>query len=401
MKITRPRAVIIALLFLAAALIAYGFLPDPIEVEVGAATLAGMQITVNEEGRTRVVERYQISAPVSGRLLRVPFKAGDTVESGMVVARIIPAPPAPLDRRRREEAQARVAMARAAIDVATARIQAAETAADFAGSAFARAERLSNQGHISEEELESADQRRALALAELETTRKSLIVAEFDLEMALAAVQWQQESEDEIPHEILLIRAPVSGSILTLYQESEMVVVAGAPILEIGDPNGLEVVIDVLSTDAVRIPVGAPVHLHFWGGENALPARVRRIEPSAFTKISALGVEEQRVNVIADFQADPEDFSRLGNGFRVEARIVVWEEPAVLQVPAGTIFRDGSTWGVFAIENGRATLRRVEVGHSTGLQTQILSGLSEGDRVVRYPSDKLRDGSRVRLRDTR
>jgi HlyD family secretion protein len=352
-------------------------------------------VTVDEEGRTRVRNRYVVSAPVAGALRRIEWKAGAPVEAGKtLLAELEPAGADLLDARSQVQAEARVRAAQSARDVASAQRERAAAAFALARSDLARAKDLLTQGAISQQTFDDAATRERTTAQEDRAAGFALQVAGFELEQAQALLLRGKPEGSGVPAE-LPIFSPVNGRVLRVFQESARNVPGGFALLEVGDPTDLEILVEVLSRDGVAIRPGARVFLERWGGEHPLEARVRLVEPSGFTKFSALGVEEQRVNVIADFVDPVEKRATLGDGFRVEARIVTWEGDHVLQVPAGSLFQRGNRWQTFVIVHGRARLREVEVGRSNGLATEVRGGLTEGERVVVYPGDKVSDGVRV------
>jgi HlyD family secretion protein len=379
------------------ALLAYALWPQAVEVEVVTVTRGPMQLTVDEDGKTRVKERYIVSAPLSGQLGRVELHPGDVVEAGKtVLATIQSTDPALLDARLLAEADSRVKAAEAAQEQAVARLDAAREAQHLAEEHFKRAQKLSGTKAISQAEFDNAEHQQRIALVMLRAAEFGHRVSTFELALAQAAfVRTRPNLDSETESQRLEIHSPVDGKVFRVIQESATVVATGKPLIEIGNTRELELEIDVLSADAAQITPGAKVLLEHWGGANPLVARVRLVEPSGFTKISALGVEEQRVNVIADFEEPVERFSTVGDAFRVEARIVVWETADSVKVPSGALFRHGTTWAVFVVSNRRARLRTVRIGHNNGQEAEVLGGLSPGEEVVAYPSDDVRDGVRV------
>lgn len=371
---------------LLAALILAGLWPQPAAVETARVSLGQLRATINEEGKTRVKQRYVVSAPVTGQLRRVSVKAGDEAREGMTVLAVIePLSPGLLDARSRASAEARR-------DTARANAEKAEAARAFAASELRRFEKLHAEKTVSIQELEAAQWREAAAARELAAAQSALRQAEVELvEFGAGANSRTISSLSPIE-----VKAPASGRVLRVLEENARVVVAGTPILELGNPVDLEVVIEVLSRDGATIAPGALVELDQWGGSTALAGRVRHVEPAAFTKVSALGVEEQRVNVIADLVTPPEDRCSLGDHFRVEAHIITWETNQVLKAPSGALIRRGQRWAAFVCETGRARLRLVDVGRSSGTETQIISGLKEGDEVILYPGDRIQDGQRIK-----
>jgi len=369
-----------------------------VPVEVAEVSRGPLRVTVDEEGQTRVRRRYVVAAPTAGRLLRLELDEGDAVPAGGLVARL---EPAPLDPRDEATAEARLRAARAQKSASDARVALAEAALLQAQRDSERAERLREAGAKSDEALELARLKRTEAAQDLEAARFAADAAVHEVEAAQAVLiaarsprpRATNRAPCEEPGSCIDVRAPVAGSVLRVHEESERIVAAGTPLLEVGDPRDVEIVVDVLSADAVKIAAGAPVVIEDWGGEKPLEGRVRLVEPSGFTKVSALGVEEQRVNVVADFVDGP---GALGDGYRVEARVVVWEAPDVLRVPGSALFRRGDAWHIFVVERGTARLRPVEVGHRGGFEAELLGGLEPGERVVLHPSDRVQDGVRVR-----
>jgi HlyD family secretion protein len=369
------------------------WMPAPLAVEMVEAKRGPMLVTVDEEGRTRVKDRYVVSAPLMGNLARIELRPGDTVEPGTVVARIVPLAPPLLDARTRAEAEARVAAASAARKQSYAAIERARTGLEFADKEAARARGLTSSGAVAASALERAE-------LEARTMRENLASAEFgarvadhDLQMAQAVLGRLGNSQAQ--DDQLELTASVRGRVLRVIQQSEGVVQPGTPLLEIGDPGALEIVVAVLTSDAVHIEPRARVQIERWGGDKPLAAHVRLVEPSADTRISALGVEEQRVNVLVDLDAPRSEWARLGDGYRVEARIAVWESKDTLSVPASAVFRRAGSWAVFKVDDGVARVVSIEVGERNPEQVQVTSGLKAGDRVVGHPSERLTDGMTV------
>jgi HlyD family secretion protein len=376
-------------------LIAVGLWPKAVPVEVGKVTRGNLVVTVDEEGMTRVKNRYLVSAPVAGQLRRIEWKAGAVVETGKTVLAVMEASGADfLDVRSQAQAEARVRGAEAAREAAVAQRERARASAKMFNDDLTRLKQLFEQKVLSAQEFDTAQMRATTATQDERAAEFGLQVAEFELQQA-RAVLVRGTAGNSASAEPMVITSPVSGRVLKVYQESARVVTGGLPLLEIGDPTDLEVRIEVLSRDGVAVRPGARVLLEQWGGPEPLTARVRLVEPSAFTKISALGVEEQRVYVIADFTDPLERRATLGDSFRVEARIVTWEGEGVVHAPAGALFQRGSAWRAFVLENGRAQLRDVKVGRTNGLETEVLDGLRENDRVVVYPGDKVTTGTRI------
>jgi HlyD family secretion protein len=368
------------------ALIVIGFRPPPAPVETARVAPGTLRATVNEEGKTRITQRYVVSAPVAGQLRRIPFKAGAEVVAGQTVLAVIdPVSPAMLDARNRALAEARR-------DAAIANLEKATAALRFAASELERFQKLYEAKNISLQELEPAQWRETAAAKDAAAAQSNVRQAEAELaEFAVPA-----DGATNSLRAPVAVKAPASGRILRVFEESARPVAAGTPLVQVGDPADLEVTIEVLSRDGAAIAPGAKVELEQWGGSGLLEARVRLVEPAAFTKVSALGVEEQRVNVIADLVTPFAQRTNLGDNFRVEARIVVWEADQALKVPAGALFRRGRDWAAFVLANGRAELRRVQVGRSGGSEMQILDGLKAGEEVILYPGDRIHEGQRVR-----
>jgi HlyD family secretion protein len=394
----RGKIGMLAIAAIVAAGLAIGFMPRAVPVDLAEVKRAPLVVMVEEEGKTRVSERYTLSAPVAGFVRRIDLDAGDAVKAGQVLAVIEPARSVALDPRARAQAQAQVGAARAALAAAEENARAATAAAQLAQQERIRAESLRQSNFVSEQALDNARTAETRARAAEQAAQHAVRVARFDLETARAAAASTARLQAGGAAELVQVRAPVAAHVLKLLQESEGAVVAGQPLLEIGDPASLEVEVEVLSTHAVMIAPGSKVVLDRWGGEQAVEGRVRVVEPSGFTKISALGVEEQRVRVIVDFSAPREAWQRLGDGYRVEARFVLWEGQDVLQLPTSALFRQGEGWAVFVLGDRRARLTPVEIGQRAGLATEVLSGLAAGDRVVAHPDEKIQDGVRVKPR---
>ncbi len=374
--------------------------PSPLAVDLAVVERGPLEVLVEEDGQTRIREKYVVSTPFTGRLLRVALEAGDIVEAGKtVLAELEPQDPQLLDSRTRAQAEAMVKAAEAGWERAEAALDRARSEEHFAANEYGRVRKLYEKEIITGHEMERIEMIAASAAADLRGAQLGMQIAEFELEQARAALlhtRGAEEGGEDVGR--FSIRAPIDGRVLRVVQESTTVVSAGAPLIELGDPADLEVIVDVLSSEAVRILPGAKVRFEHWGGQEPLQGRVRLVEPAAFTKISALGVEEQRVWVVMDFAESPERLRSLGDGYRVEARVVVWEGEDVLQAPAGALFRAGDSWAVFVVENGRVQLRRIERGQVGSFRSQILEGLEEGERVVLHPGENVRDGVRVEER---
>lgn len=394
----RRRIGLMAFFFIIALMIGYGFWPRPVLVEVAPVARKPLRVTVEEEGRTRVIDRYVVSAPVAGYVRRVRLNVGDAVAQGDPVLELEPLPSNVLDPRSRAQALASVAAAEGSLRAARESVLAAKAEADYAQAELRRISGLRAAKSISEQELDRAESRARQALANLRSSRFAAEVAGHELEAAKTALQYSAAREDGAAHETVVVRSPVGGRVLKRHRESEGVVAAGAPLIEVGDPRALEVEVDVLSADAVRIRPETRVLLERWGGEQPLEGVVRVVEPVGFTKISALGVEEQRVWVIVDFTSPLERWERLGDGYRVVANFILWEGESVLQVPASALFRYGDGWAVFVLDGNRARLREVRLGRRNDLSAEITAGLREGEQVITHPDDTIADGSSVRVR---
>ncbi|KPP88341.1 MAG: type 1 secretion system HlyD family membrane fusion component [Rhodobacteraceae bacterium HLUCCA08] len=405
-KVHRRTRLWLALITLAlvAGAITLALWPRPMMVDFAAVTEGPMEVTIDEEGRTRVGEAYVVSAPVSGTLLRVSVQPGDPVRGGeTVVAHMRPSDPVALDIRTREQARAAVVAAEAALRLAEADLLSADAADDLARSDLERTERLAASGTASQAALDRARGQARSTAAMLETARAAIAMRQAELQSARATLigfddqglaRALEPEDEDIP-----LLAPADGRILRLFQQSETAMGAGTPILEIGDIAGdLEVVAELLSSDAVQVAVGDPVRIEDWGGPDALAGTVARIDPVGVTRVSALGVEEQRVTVVVALTDPPEARAALGHGYRVEARIVVWQAEAALIAPNAALFRHEGGWAVFRAADGAARLTPVGIGRMNGTQAEVLAGLQAGDRIVLYPSAALTDGQAVTQR---
>jgi len=377
----------------------YALLPQPVPVDLASIDRGRLEVTIDEEGIARIRDVFRVSAPVAGRVERLPVEVGDTVyRNTTTVARIHPVDPPFLDVRSRRELEAAVEAARAAVKLAQAQVVAAEAADRLAAADSERAERLAKLGTISARALEKAIADVDTAKAAVEQAKANLALRESELASAEARLiepdQLEGGSRDSC---CMTLRAPVDGTVLTLLTESEQVVTAGAGLLEIGDPTNLEVIVHLLSSDAVNVTEGAAATLDEWGGP-ALAARVRRVDPAAYTKVSALGIEEQRVDAILDLVDPPETWKNLGHDFRVMVHITTWQGD-VIRIPLGALFRQGSDWAVFRVVDGRAVETRIAIGHRTDTIAEVTEGLAPGDTVVLHPSDQVVDGVKVVARE--
>ncbi len=421
------------------AAIVYGMRPQPVPVEAAKATVGGLRVTVEEEGKTRLRSRYVVSAPVSGFMTRLRLKAGDHVNSGDVITRLSPTSAPFLDPRARDTNAARVDVAQGSLEAAQARVRVAQTALEVAQSRVGpleeqqrsaqvdldywrreqqREETLVKTGDLPAQRLDRTRTEIARAEAAVQAAKRTVESARMQIDNSaseLEAVQTQLRpliaevnaaktqlretaARPTAGGESIPVAIPAGGRVIRIIQESEGVVQPGAQLIEVGDANAIEVEVEVLSQDAVQMSPGTRVLLTGWGGTGELEARVRVIEPGGFTKVSALGVDEQRVRVIADITSPETEWKKLGDGYRVEANFVLWEGDKVLQIPANALFRHEAGWAVFAIEGGVAKRRMVEVGHRNGLAAEILSGLKEGDTLVAHPDETVEDGKLVELK---
>jgi HlyD family secretion protein len=380
-----------------AATLGWLLLPGAVPVDFATVERGPLRVAISDEGETRVREVFAVSAPVSGFLRRIEIHAGDPVTAHeTVVARIEPSDPAALDARSAAEARALARSAEAASAHAAAEVRRAQAEEEFARSEHLRIEKLAAEGAASASALDAAARHARVARAALEEARAGLAARRSELDAArarLLAPRARRASADAC--DCVEVLAPVTGSVLRVIRESEGEVRSGEPILEVGDATSLEIAADLLSTAAVHVVPGQRAIITGWGGERALEAAVRRVEPFGVTKVSALGIEEQRVNVLLDLVEPPERWRRLGHGFRVEVNIVVWEANDVLRVPFAALFREGDDWAVFVRSSGRAALRRVEVGRENGIVAEVRSGLREGEEVVAYPSDRVAEEVRL------
>lgn len=396
-NIVRAAAGVIFVLVLLSA-----FWPRPELVDLAVVKQSRLQVTLEEEGETRVRDRFVVSAPLAGRVLRIELEPGDQVIADeTVLATFQPQEPILLDTRSRAEAEANARAARASLERARADRDRAEAEAQFARAEAERFRRLAVERIVSDEELESAELKARSSVEALEAAEYSAQTAAYQLEVARARLL-RGTADGDPPSAAsgnpILLRSPINGVVLRRLRESEAVVPAGEPLLEVGVPDDLEIVADYLSADAVKIRPGDRVVIKDWGGDEPLEGRVRRVEPSGFMKISALGVEEQRVNVIVGLVDPPEARRGLADGFRVELEVILWEEEDVLQVPTGSLFRASDEWAVFVAEGGTARQRPVEIGRRGGLVAEIVGGLEEGDRVILHPGDSIVDGLRIEQR---
>lgn len=374
--------------------VGYGLKSKPIPVETAAVTRGPLTVSVLEEGKTQIRNRYIVSAPVSGHMRRIALKAGDEVRANETVLAVIEPGIAPLlDARNQAQAEAVIAGANAARMQAEEALEMNRTSARFAQASWDRVKSNASQGSISTTDRESIEREALLREREVRAGEFKVKVAGFEVEQAKAALM--QLTVPSGLGSIVEVKAPLSGRVLKVQQESAAIVAAGTALLEVGDPADLEIVAEILSRDAVSITPGAEVLIEQWGGESMLKARVRRIEPAAFTKVSALGVEEQRVIVLSDLDSPPETARALGDRYRVEVRVAIWHEVDVLLVPSGALFREGREWKTFTLNAGKASKVVVQTGRTDGKSTQVVGGLKPGDLVLMHPPDVVTDGCDV------
>ncbi|MCP4315163.1 MAG: HlyD family efflux transporter periplasmic adaptor subunit [Hyphomicrobiales bacterium] len=370
----------------------------PIPVDTAIVSKGLLQVTIDEEGVTRVKDVYAVSSPIAGYLSRTTLDEGETVRAHeTIIASIHPLDPPFLDERTRAELMAAAEAARSAVALAQVEQRRAQTTLDLAQSNYERAEKLAKTKTISISQLEHRFSELELKKAQVSSTEATINLRK--AELASAEARLQQPGDRSVSHRAndccVNITAPIDGVVLEVLTRSEQAVSPGTKIAEIGDPRNLEIIVDLLSSDAAKIEHGASVLITDWGGEEDLEGTVRMIEPAAFTKVSSLGIEEQRVNVVIDPASVPKN---LGHGYRVLARLGIWQQDDVLQVPIAALFRTGGNWSVFVIENGRARLLQIDIGQMNSTDAQILGGIEADDNVILYPSDVLEDGSLVEER---
>lgn len=396
----RLRRWIIVIIITAGVILAivYGFMPKPVTVDLVKVSRGPLKVTVDEEGKTRVKDRFVLSAPVAGFMRRIKLDVGDRVQKGQTLVELEPLKSNLLDPRSHAAAEAAVSSAEAALKVEEERVRAAAADAEYARRNLERIKKLYEGGYVAKDALEQAEAGAKHAEANLLSAEAAVKVARFEINRTLTALRHSAAEDSRIQGKIVTIQAPVNGSVLKIYRESEGVVQSGEPLIDIGDSEKLEVKVEVLSADAVKIKPGTSVLFERWGGNSTLSGIVRVVEPAGFTKISSLGVEEQRVLVIVDITSSNKSEQNLGDGYRLEASFIIWEGKEVLQVPASVLFRKQDGWAVFVVKNNRALKREVKVGHRTGLAAEIRSGLTEGEEVISHPDNSIEEGTRVRPR---
>ncbi len=373
------------------ALFAYSFRPTPLTVETAPVERGLLRTTVDAEGKTRVRDRFVVASPIAGRLMRISLNRGDQVRRDEVVARIEPLPLAPLDPRQLAEARARVITSEQMKHEAETGIEKIRTECQQADRELARTEKLVETGDLSRQEFERTRNASQTCRQQLEAATYRARAAASEVNVAKATLIAVERAGQSGKSATVDVRAPVNGRVLKVVEESERVIAAGAPLLELSNAS-LEIVIDLLSVDAVKVKLGTDVLIEGWGGGQSLQARVRLIEPSAFTKVSALGIEEQRVNVIADF-LDPG--VPLGDGYRVEAKIIIWESNEAIKIPMSALFRQGEAWNIFVVESGLAKQCAIETDHRSAFEIEVLKGLQAIESVIVHPAKEIADGMRV------
>jgi HlyD family secretion protein len=380
----------------AAAVAILSLRPRPVPVDVAPVVRGPLRVVIEESGATRVKDRYLLSAPVTGSISRISLDPGDTVKEGDALAEIAPLSSPLLDERTRAEAQARLGASLSALGQTAAQIARASAAKELAEQERARAEKLAKSGALTQQEFDQADFALRMRVEEQASAVFANKIASEEVRIARVALGQDTSRGPHDQHVDVL--SPVSGRILRVHQKSAGVVQAGAALIEVGDPDALEVVVDLLTTDAVQVQPGTPVQIEGWGGDHALAGRVRRLEPSGFTRPSALGVDEQRVNVIIALTDPHSRWAALADGYRVEARLVLWQNESVTKVPEGAIFRSGDGWAVFQSDGGVAHLKPVRIGHRGETEVEITSGLNPGQHVAVHPGDRVKEGARLEAR---
>jgi HlyD family secretion protein len=371
--------------------------PRPVPVDLGHAARGPLVVAIEESGMTRVKDRYLVSAPVIGSVSRQALEPGDSVKEGDALAEIAPASSPLLDERTRAEAEARLGAALSALGQARAQTSRVTVAKESTDHELRRLQALAASGAIPRQSLEQVEFEARMRAAEIASAVFAEKVAAEEVRIARVTLGQSGDGASRRDRHLGVL-SPVSGRVLRVHQKSAGVVQAGAPLVEIGDPSALELVVDLLTTDAVKVRPGTPVVIQGWGGEGPLAGHVRQIEPSAFTRPSALGVEEQRVNVVIVLSEPRERWSVLGDGYRIEARLVLWQADDVMKVPQGAVFRHGDGWAVFRIQQNVARLTPVRIGHRGEAEVEIVSGLQAGDDVAVHPGDRVKDGVRVETR---
>ena len=394
----RRKILVISVILIVVALLIYGFLPKTQEVDIVPVTRGPLQITIEEEGRTRLKERFTVSAPTAGYMRRVNVKVGDPIKKGQILAVLEPLQSQALDPRSRATAEAALSAAEASLKVTAERERVAAADAAYLEQRKERFKALYEKGSIAKDQLEQVESEAKKTRALRRSAEAAVHVAQSELQAAKAALRDFTSVKRISNRDAVEIASPLNGTLFRVYRESEGAVNAGEPLMDIGDAGNLEVRVEVLSSDAVKIKKGMAVLFKRWGQEEPLYGKVRLVEPAGFTKISSLGVEEQRVLVIVDITSPQEQWQVLGDGFRMEAHFIIWEGENILQIPASVLFRAGKDWAVFVDERGKARKRVVEIGQRNGLAAEIISGLKESEKVLAYPDDSISEGTKIRQR---
>jgi HlyD family secretion protein len=394
----KKKAMISAVVLLVLALLVWAFMPTPREIEIATVTQGRFERSVQEDGKTRLRDRYVVSTPLTGRVARINLKQGDTVQHGATVATLWPVSPALLDERARAEQVARIGAMQASVARTQANVERASAALDNARAELKRSETLAQQGFVSPNQNETGRLNVRLREKELDSARQEENAARHELDQSRIALKQFSQTTQDGQQRTYPVKAPVSGKVLKVPQQSEGVMAAGTPLMEIGDPTQLEVVVDILTEDAAQIKPGTLVQLANWGGPDVLEGTVRLIEPAAFTKVSALGVEEQRVNAIVDITSPPDKWQTLSDGFKVDVRLLVQVVENAVKVPVSALFPVGARSALFVLDKGHARLQEIEVAARNGVEAWVKSGLTPGTQVIVYPDTKLKDGDRVKAR---
>lgn len=379
-------------------LLLWGFWPKPVLVETTQVKQAPLQVTIEEDGRTRVIDRYLIASPVNGMTCQMHLKVGDTVDQGQTLLNITPLQAQVLDSRSRAQAQAQVSAAKSALQATKEQASAAQAAEKLAKAEFQRYQALLNKGLVAKEVYDKAQTASLTASAQQRSAKFQVEVASYELKAALTTLEYSAAQPENSNQERVSVNSPIDGKILKVARKCEGPVMTGESLLEVGDPTALEIEVDVLSADAVKIKPGMKVLFERWGGKDSLEGMVRLVEPIGFTKVSALGVEEQRVLIISDFTSPTEKWQRLGDGYSVEAKFILWQEEQILQIPSSALFHYEDGWAVFTIENSKAKRQPVSIGQRNGLTVQILTGLVKNQLIINHPSDSIEDGVRIEER---
>ncbi|MEQ1886837.1 MAG: efflux RND transporter periplasmic adaptor subunit [Bryobacteraceae bacterium] len=391
MKRILKRALMVVVVIGMAAGVAYVFRTQPVVVDTGRVARGAMQVSIDEDGQTRAHDRFTLASPIAGYLSRIELHEGDPVRRGMVIASVSPMP---IDPREESEIRARIDAAEALRREAVEQLARAETNHDLTKKDLQRAEMLVKDDVIPRQQYDQAKTKEMVAAKDVEAARHKVDAAAADVKRAEAGlISYKSEASQKTV--ITWIRSPIDSRVLRILEKSERVITAGTPVVTLSNPGKIEIVADVLSTEAVNVMPGMPVSVENWGGPQALRARVRMVEPYGFTKVSALGVEEQRVNVIADFVDPP---GKLGDGYKVDVRIVTWDGNNVLKVPTSALFRSGQNWSAFTIQNGKAVETPLHVGQRNAMEAEVLGGLAEGAEVIVHPSNSVKNGTAVTVR---